>query len=250
MPHEEAEPRLEVRGHRPEALRVRAPAALRQEHQGARRDRQDQRLSRGAGGGGAMKYLYYPGCSAEATGKAYDMSTRAVMRASSTSSSSSSKTGTAAAPPATSRSASSTRSPSRPATWRSPQQMGDEDLVRHLQRLLHDPGQDQPLHGREPGGPRGRSTRPSAPSVAATTAPSRSATSWTCCQRRRARGDRRPGHAASQQAQGRPVLRLSVLAADGDLRRPRVPDHHGPPLRGARRRPSSTTRPRPSAAAA
>ena len=26
-----------------------------------------------------MKYLYYPGCSAEATGKAYDMSTRAVM---------------------------------------------------------------------------------------------------------------------------------------------------------------------------
>jgi heterodisulfide reductase subunit B len=26
-----------------------------------------------------MRYLYYPGCSAEATGKAYDMSTRAVM---------------------------------------------------------------------------------------------------------------------------------------------------------------------------
>ena len=26
-----------------------------------------------------MRYLYYPGCSAEATGKAYDISTRALM---------------------------------------------------------------------------------------------------------------------------------------------------------------------------
>ena len=31
------------------------------------------------GGEGPMKYLYYPGCSAEATGKAYDLSTRAMM---------------------------------------------------------------------------------------------------------------------------------------------------------------------------
>ena len=26
-----------------------------------------------------MRYLYYPGCSAEATGKAYDISARAMM---------------------------------------------------------------------------------------------------------------------------------------------------------------------------
>ena len=96
-----------------------------------------------------MKYRYFPGCSAEATGKAYDISTRACAR-SSASSSSSSPTGTAAAPPATSRSASSSRSRVARATWPSPRRWATW-TGRDLQRLLHDPRQDQPLPGRGPG---------------------------------------------------------------------------------------------------
>ena len=144
---------------------------------GTRGARQDQRLPRGSGGEGPMRYLYYPGCSVEATGRAYDESTRAVMA----------KLGLeleelddwnccGATTYFDVRELDSFAIAAR--NLASPQQQG-RDLVRHLHRLLHDPRKTnrylaESTRSREAvNGALGRRRPPT------TAASSPSATSWT-----------------------------------------------------------------------
>ena len=105
------------------------------------------------------RYLYYPGCSAEATGKAYDISTRAVME----------KLGIDARRARRLEllrrhelllGARARLVRHRGAQPRHRPADGRRRALRHLQRLLHHAGQGQPLHGREPRGVRGRPGRP------------------------------------------------------------------------------------------
>ncbi len=182
-----------------------------------------------------MRYLYYPGCSAEATGKAYDISTRAVMA----------KLGVelieiddwnccGATSYFSVRELDSFAIAARNLAIA--QQQGDEDLCRHLQRLLHDARQDQPLHERQRRGLQGRQRRPRRRRPHLRRHQARAPHHGRAHQRHRARGHRRQGHPAPHRPQGGALLRLPVLAAHRHLRRPRVPDHHGRLLQGPGRR--------------
>ena len=126
-----------------------------------------------------MRYLYYPGCSAEATGKAYDISTRALMA----------KLGIelrelddwnccGATSYFSVRELDSFAIAARNLAIA--QQQGDEDLVAICNACYTTSLQDQPLHERERRGLQGRQRRPRRRRAAATTAPRTCATSWTC----------------------------------------------------------------------
>ncbi len=196
-----------------------------------------------------MRYLYYPGCSAEATGKAYDISTRALMA----------KLGVemielddwnccGATSYFSVRELDSFAIAARNLAIA--QQQGDEDLVAicnacyttlsKTNRYMNDSDEVfKAVNGAL--GAVGRSYDG--------TKRVRHIMD-VLDQRRRARHHRRQGHPAPHRHQGGALLRLSVLAAHGHLRRSRVPDHHGRPSSRPWAPTSSTTRPRSSAAAA
>ncbi len=197
--------------------------------------RQDRRLPRGPGGEGTMRYLYYPGCSAEATGKAYDISTRAMME----------KLGVELVElddwnccGATSyfsvRELDSFAIAARNLAIA--QQQGDDELCVICNACYTTLAKTNRYMAESPevreavNGALGAVDRTYDGKVKPC------GTSWTCSSTTSASRPCREGHAAPHRHQGGALLRLPVLAPHGRLRRPRVPDHHGPLVRGPRRR--------------